>query len=173
MMNTVLNSREEALNRGKLINLDDEALASKRIANLLFLDGEAHSRVRRILTVGMDADTLSRAFQPFFSTKPDGEGTGLGLSTAQSVVRDHGGEIDIRSRVGHGTRVSVYLPASEPSRPLQAPTQRATGRPERVARLARRLGQRREVRRMLVPDGRTASAGQELPPCRSPIAPTT
>src|SRR4029079_18128 len=40
--------------------------------------------------VGMDADTLSRAFQPFFSTKPDGEGTGLGLSTAQSVVRDHG-----------------------------------------------------------------------------------
>lgn len=69
--------------------------------------------------VGMDADTLSRAFQPFFSTKPDGEGTGLGLSTAQSVVRDHGGEIDIRSRVGHGTRVSVYLPASEPSRPLQ------------------------------------------------------
>jgi two-component system, cell cycle sensor histidine kinase and response regulator CckA len=68
--------------------------------------------------MGMDADTLSRAFQPFFSTKPDGEGTGLGLSTAQSVVRDHGGEIDIRSRVGEGTRVSVYLPASEPSRPL-------------------------------------------------------
>ena len=69
--------------------------------------------------VGMDSDTLSRAFQPFFSTKPEGEGTGLGLSTAQSVVRDHGGEIDIRSRVGQGTRVSVYLPASEPSRPLQ------------------------------------------------------
>jgi two-component system cell cycle sensor histidine kinase/response regulator CckA len=68
--------------------------------------------------VGMDADTLARAFQPFFSTKPDGEGTGLGLSTAQSVVRDHGGEIDLRSRVGEGTRVSVYLPASEPSRPL-------------------------------------------------------
>lgn len=68
--------------------------------------------------VGMDADTLSRVFQPFFSTKPEGEGTGLGLSTAQSVVRDHGGEIDIRSRVEQGTRVSVYLPASEPSRPL-------------------------------------------------------
>ncbi|MCA9709832.1 MAG: FHA domain-containing protein [Myxococcales bacterium] len=69
--------------------------------------------------VGMDAETLARAFQPFFSTKPEGEGTGLGLSTAQSVVRDHGGEIDLRSRVGEGTRVSIYLPASEPSRPLQ------------------------------------------------------
>ncbi len=68
--------------------------------------------------MGMDADTLSQVFQPFFSTKPEGEGTGLGLSTAQSVVRDHGGEIDIRSRVGEGTRVSVYLPASDPSRPL-------------------------------------------------------
>lgn len=73
--------------------------------------------------VGMDADTLASAFQPFFSTKPDGEGTGLGLSTAQSVVRDHGGEIDPRSRVGEGTRVSVYLPAIEPSRPLQAATE--------------------------------------------------
>ncbi|MCX4245630.1 ATP-binding protein [Paraliomyxa miuraensis] len=70
--------------------------------------------------VGMDSETLSRVFQPFFSTKPEGEGTGLGLSTAQSVVRDHGGEIDIRSRLAHGTRVSVFLPASEPSRPLQA-----------------------------------------------------
>ncbi len=69
---------------------------------------------------GMNADTLARAFQPFFSTKPEGEGTGLGLSTAQSVVRDHGGEIEIRSRVGDGTQVSVYLPAVEPSRSLQA-----------------------------------------------------
>jgi len=68
---------------------------------------------------GMDPETLERAFQPFFSTKPEGEGTGLGLSTAQSVVRDHGGEIDLRSRLGEGTRVSVYLPAAEPSRPLQ------------------------------------------------------
>ncbi len=68
---------------------------------------------------GMDSETLQRAFQPFFSTKPEGEGTGLGLSTAQSVVRDHGGEIDLRSRKGEGTRVSVYLPAAEPSRPLQ------------------------------------------------------
>jgi len=68
---------------------------------------------------GMDSETLQRAFQPFFSTKPEGEGTGLGLSTAQSVVRDHGGEIDLRSRLGEGTRVSVYLPAAEPSRPLQ------------------------------------------------------
>ena len=76
---------------------------------------------------GMDADTLARVFQPFFSTKPEGEGTGLGLSTAQSVVRDHGGEIDIDSHRGQGTRVSVYLPAAEPSRSFQAATQDPLG----------------------------------------------
>lgn len=73
--------------------------------------------------VGMDAPTLAAAFQPFFSTKPEGEGTGLGLSTARSVVRDHGGDIDLRSEVDQGTRVSVYLPAIEPSRSMQAATE--------------------------------------------------
>ena len=72
---------------------------------------------------GMDPDTAARAFQPFFSTKPEGEGTGLGLSTAQSVVRDHGGEITIDSEVGQGTCVSVYLPTVRPSRPVPAASQ--------------------------------------------------
>ncbi len=70
--------------------------------------------------MGMDEQTLEQVFQPFFSTKRDGEGTGtgLGLSTARSVVRDHGGEVFIYSVLGEGTRVAIYLPATEPSRPM-------------------------------------------------------
>lgn len=66
---------------------------------------------------GMDSEVLDQVFQPFFSTKPEGEGTGLGMATAQSVVREHGGDIDIQSSQAQGSRVTVYLPAAEPSQP--------------------------------------------------------
>ncbi|MBL4689824.1 MAG: response regulator [Nannocystaceae bacterium] len=64
---------------------------------------------------GMDSEVLEQVFQPFFSTKPEGEGTGLGMANAQSVVREHGGDIDIRSSKDVGSCVTVYLPAAEPS----------------------------------------------------------
>ena len=56
-----------------------------------------------------DAD-LERIFEPFFTTKPPGEGTGLGLSICERTVRDHGGTIAVESRVGTGTRFTVFLP---------------------------------------------------------------
>ena len=58
---------------------------------------------------GMDAATLSRIFQPFFTTRPDG--TGLGLATVWEIVRDHDGGFDIHSTTGQGTAVHVWLPA--------------------------------------------------------------
>ena len=60
---------------------------------------------------GMSDETRRRAFEPFFSTKPVGRGTGLGLSTVFGIVRDHHGHIDIDSAPGCGTCVRVTLPA--------------------------------------------------------------
>jgi Na+/proline symporter/signal transduction histidine kinase len=61
---------------------------------------------------GIDADHLSRVFEPFFTTKQPGEGTGLGLPLAYTIVQDHGGTVGIESAPGEGTRVVLRLPFS-------------------------------------------------------------
>jgi signal transduction histidine kinase len=59
---------------------------------------------------GMDEETRRRAFEPFFSTKPRDEGTGLGLSMVYGTVTNHGGKVEIESAPGKGTTVSVFMP---------------------------------------------------------------
>jgi signal transduction histidine kinase len=61
---------------------------------------------------GMDAETLARAREPFFTTKGDGRGTGLGLSTVDAIASALGGRLVIESTAGEGTRVSVLLPVA-------------------------------------------------------------
>jgi signal transduction histidine kinase len=62
--------------------------------------------------VGIPTEILPRIFEPFFSTKGVGEGTGLGLSVAYGIVREHGGWIDVQSVPRGGSRFSIYLPCS-------------------------------------------------------------
>ena len=62
---------------------------------------------------GIAADILDRIFDPFFSTKPPGEGTGLGLSVVHGVVTALGGRIEVQSQVGKGTTFVVYAPCTD------------------------------------------------------------
>jgi signal transduction histidine kinase len=63
--------------------------------------------------VGMDQDVLQHIFEPFFSTKVVGKGDGLGLSVVYGLMQSHHGFIDVESKEGHGTTISLYFPTCE------------------------------------------------------------
>jgi signal transduction histidine kinase len=61
---------------------------------------------------GMSPEVLKQAFNPFFTTKPVGSGTGVGLSITERIMRRHGGNINISSKEGEGTMVTMTLPGA-------------------------------------------------------------
>jgi PAS domain S-box-containing protein len=114
VLNLLLNARDA---------LDDDAIVSPAIKVVVEtvmsgaseLEGRAGDWVAIRASdngVGMDAATIQRIYEPFFTTKPVGKGTGLGLATTQAIVRDHDGFIVCRSSPGKGTTFTVYLPRS-------------------------------------------------------------
>jgi len=62
---------------------------------------------------GIPKEVVDKIFQPFFTTKPTGQGTGLGLSMSYDIVKAHGGRITVKTEEGKGTTFKVSLPASK------------------------------------------------------------
>jgi signal transduction histidine kinase len=66
---------------------------------------------------GIKREHLDQIFEPFFSTKPVGQGTGLGLSVSYGILRQHGGSVEVESEVGKGTTFTVVLPSLQDTQP--------------------------------------------------------
>jgi PAS domain S-box-containing protein len=121
LFNLLLNARD-ALGNGDsiIVRMRKEDLAASKAG---FPDnvppgGYIHIEVRDT-GHGMPAEVLSRALDPFFTTRSVGKGTGMGLSVVMGIIRNHHGFMTIESRVGDGTSVGVYLPRlSEPEEAL-------------------------------------------------------
>jgi PAS domain S-box-containing protein len=88
---------------------------------------------------GMSRAVLERAFEPFYTTKGRGKGTGLGLATVYGMVAEHGGGIFVDTEPGRGTRFSFWLPSSNPA-------------PSSVLESSPQQGASRETERILVVD---------------------
>ena len=81
-------------------------------------EGHVHALVSASVTddgPGIPPEHRPRLFEPFFTTKESGEGTGLGLSVSQEIVREHGGRIAVTSVLGKGSRFSILLPPAGPA----------------------------------------------------------
>jgi len=63
---------------------------------------------------GMDSETLEQIFEPFFSTKAPGKGTGLGLAMVYGIIENHNGHITCHSKPGKGTIFEIYFQTGEP-----------------------------------------------------------
>ena len=115
IMNIALNAQAAMANGGTFTIETGTEQVDNPIERDLFIIEEG-SYVKMSCTdtgAGMDRDTLYRVFEPYFTTRKDSGGSGLGMSVAFGIVKGHGGYIELESEPGKGTCVTVLLPASE------------------------------------------------------------
>ena len=114
LMNLVVNARD-AMPEGGEIRIETEVLTLDQpmTRDRATVQAGEYVTVKVVDSgVGIPADKLQKVFEPFYTTKRTGEGTGLGLSTVYGIVKQTGGFIFVDSIPGHGTEFTVYLPVS-------------------------------------------------------------
>lgn len=135
LMNLVVNACDAMPDGGRIcIRTGNEHVSEESAAVIpAARPGEFISLTVEDNGIGMDQATLKHIFDPFFSTKAAGEGTGLGLSVVYGIIRDHDGWLGVDSTPGEGTRFRIFLPAVSRSLMDQQPegipaeVQRGTG----------------------------------------------
>lgn len=118
LVNLCVNARDAMPRGGRILIMLCNELAraepgneAKRLVHLRVIDGG----------VGIAPEHLDRLFDPFFSTKEAGQGTGLGLPTVLRIVESHGGTVDVESSSAQGTNFHIRLPAAPAGSPSEAP----------------------------------------------------
>ncbi|WEK28193.1 MAG: ATP-binding protein [Candidatus Pseudomonas phytovorans] len=111
LLNLCINARDAMPSGGQLcIRCANTRLDQARARVLDLLAGDYLQICVSDNGIGMPADVAQRALEPFFTSKPLGQGSGLGLSIVYGFIRQSGGQLQITSEPGHGTRVDLYLP---------------------------------------------------------------
>jgi PAS domain S-box-containing protein len=114
IVNLAVNARD-AMPGGGRLTISSRAVRVPDDAVVPELAGGADASVSVVGPgAGMPPDVLARAFEPVFTTKDVGKGSGLGLAMVYGFIRQSGGQVTIESRVGEGTSVSLYLPVAAP-----------------------------------------------------------
>jgi signal transduction histidine kinase/CheY-like chemotaxis protein len=114
LLNIVINARDAMPDGGKIL-IETSGISVEQRDDILGADLKVGQYVKVSVTdtgIGMSPEILARAFDPFFSTKPEGSGTGLGLSMVYGFARQSGGQASLYSEVGLGTTITLYLPRS-------------------------------------------------------------
>jgi len=115
VVNLILNALD-AMPEGGELALSTQLVSSEAVP------GKKHEQYKQFVLitvadtgVGIPENIRSSIFDTFFTTKPDGKGVGLGLSSAQAIVRQHNGHIEVQSAPGAGTTFRIFLPATDKS----------------------------------------------------------
>lgn len=113
VMNLCVNARDAMPDGGRLFIRATNTMVKESLAAA---NPGAHPGPHVVITItdtgtGIPPEVADRIFDPFFTTKILGKGTGLGLSTVTGIVKSHGGFLQMRSEMGHGTEFKIYFPA--------------------------------------------------------------
>jgi signal transduction histidine kinase len=111
VLNLLINARDAVGGEGTIgVSLSSLDLGDNGALELGLLPGPHVCITVSDSGAGMTDDVKARVFEPFYTTKPVGRGTGLGLSTVRSVAQKFGGAVSLISAVDQGTKVELYFP---------------------------------------------------------------
>jgi two-component system cell cycle sensor histidine kinase/response regulator CckA len=130
LMNLCVNARDAMPKGGGLTIRAENTYLDENYARMHFEAKQGHYIMISVADtgIGMPADVIEKIYEPFFTTKEQGKGTGLGLPSIRGIVKGHGGFIDVHSEVGKGTEFRIYIPAAASTK-LRPEEEEPSGQP--------------------------------------------